>query len=705
MNPASTTGIVELLAPLTGRFDRAGRRLYVVGGLVRDLILGRDLDITDIDCTTDAVPDEVIEILAPWADALWTQGARFGTIGATHDGRTYEITTHRSEVYVEDSRKPRVSYSTRIEDDLARRDFTVNAMAVDLGSGVLIDPFGGRRDLDRSVLRTPLDPDVSFSEDPLRMLRAARFHAGYDLAPVAALLASIERLRDRLAIVAIERIREELDKLLAVPRPEAGLLLLVDTGLAGVFLGGRAASAPAELRAELVAVSRAVPVGHRRLALLAHLVAPDDPPGLVARLRASNETKAQVTRLVGAIDELGDLAATWDDESVRRFVAAPSSRARGGTGRRVRHGPRSLGRPAATGPCRRAGGVLDRGPGRRRGPERPGSAPHRPRPAATARSRRGTRDRSGALGPRPASSPYGTDRSRRGRIVREGVVRERSAGEVLGPLSGRPRSAWMVVGTPTEVRGMRSNRVLGLIVAFVMVAGCGDDDDTTSPEVTTSTSTAPEATTSTAPEATTSTAPEATTSTTVPAGLGQPAVWPAADVVFATPEEAASDFVRQVLDVPPELGEFQAGDSRSGEIQVFSRGEAGSGIEIERGLLFMRQLGPDDGWFVIAAVSPYMEVASPVSGSDVSAAPLPVDGRGRGFEAAVIVSVFVAGDAARELDRVLAQGGSVEEPEPFSVELDLSAASPGETVVLLVRGGTGLETDPGDFTAIPLIVG
>ena len=315
----STDQLVSLVAPLTARFEAAGRRLYVVGGLVRDLVLGRDLEITDIDCTTDAVPDEVVEILRPWADALWTQGARFGTVGATREGRTYEITTHRSEVYVADSRKPHVTYSTRIHDDLARRDFTVNAMAVDLVTGEVIDPFDGRGDLDRSVLRTPLDPDVSFSEDPLRMMRAARFHAGYDLAPTPELVDSVERLRDRMRIVAIERVRDELDKLLAVPRPHGGLELMARTGLGAVVLGGAMASDPAGVRTALPAIDRAERVGTRRLAVLAHLVEPARPLDLAVRLKASNRTRTEVVRLGGAIDDLAT-PGEWTPERVRRFV-------------------------------------------------------------------------------------------------------------------------------------------------------------------------------------------------------------------------------------------------------------------------------------------------------------------------------------------------------------------------------------------------
>src|SRR5262249_47486017 len=158
--------------------------------------------------------DEIKAILAPWAEAVWTPGERFGTIGAKKDGRTFEITTHRAEFYAPDSRKPAVSFSDSVETDLSRRDFTVNAMALALPDPVLIDPFHGAADLGASRLRTPLDPAVSFGDDPLRMMRAARFIAGYGLVPDDELVETAIELRDRLEIVSMERIRAELDKLI-----------------------------------------------------------------------------------------------------------------------------------------------------------------------------------------------------------------------------------------------------------------------------------------------------------------------------------------------------------------------------------------------------------------------------------------------------------------------------------------------------------
>jgi poly(A) polymerase len=222
---------------LAERFGAAGKRLYLVGGIVRDLLAGRALDQPDIDLTTDARPDETKRLVAGWADAVWTQGERFGTIGAKRGVRSFEITTHRAEAYQPDSRKPAIVYSDVIEADLSRRDFTVNAMALTLPDPELIDPFDGRGDLlVHRRLRTPLSPDESFSDDPLRMLRAARFIAGYRLTPDRELVDAVRRLRQRLEIVSAERIRDELDKLIVVDDPTAGLWFLYETGLFEEFM-------------------------------------------------------------------------------------------------------------------------------------------------------------------------------------------------------------------------------------------------------------------------------------------------------------------------------------------------------------------------------------------------------------------------------------------------------------------------------------
>jgi poly(A) polymerase len=241
MIPDRMQPVLDAVRPLAERFDAGGRRLYLVGGVVRDLVLGRlDAD-HDLDLTTDATPEETTALVQGWADAVWDQGARFGTVGVKHGGLTFEITTHRAEAYQPDSRKPAVAFSDDVLEDLSRRDFTVNAMALrvtgaDDEAPELIDPHGGVVDLAAGVLRTPLSPEESFSDDPLRMMRAARFIAGYGLRPEPELVAAVQAMGDRLEIVSAERIRDELCKLMVVADPSDGLWFLVDTGLADLFL-------------------------------------------------------------------------------------------------------------------------------------------------------------------------------------------------------------------------------------------------------------------------------------------------------------------------------------------------------------------------------------------------------------------------------------------------------------------------------------
>jgi len=170
------------------------------GATVRDAFLGAESP--DVDLATDARPSEVRSLVEGWADHVWLQGERFGTVGAEYDGQRLEITTYRGDVYRPDSRKPTVAFADRIEDDLARRDFTINAMALRLPDPVLVDPRGGATDLAARCLRTPESPEVSFEADPLRMLRAARFVAAFQLEPVPDLVAAIGALRARLEIVS-----------------------------------------------------------------------------------------------------------------------------------------------------------------------------------------------------------------------------------------------------------------------------------------------------------------------------------------------------------------------------------------------------------------------------------------------------------------------------------------------------------------------
>ncbi len=229
--------LVAATADLAERFSAAGRTLYLVGGSVRDALFpSGDGAAQDFDLTTDARPEEIERLVSGWADHVWTQGARFGTIGCRKDGQLFEITTHRAEVYVPESRKPEVTFGDDIVEDLSRRDFTFNAMALRLPDLELIDPFEGLADLASGRLRTPLDPEVSFGDDPLRMVRAARFSARFSLKPDPALEAAIESMHGRLSIVSRERIRDELDKIMLVEQPSEALWFIVRTGLADEFL-------------------------------------------------------------------------------------------------------------------------------------------------------------------------------------------------------------------------------------------------------------------------------------------------------------------------------------------------------------------------------------------------------------------------------------------------------------------------------------
>jgi poly(A) polymerase len=217
------------------RFRDAGRELHLVGGWVRDAVLGREHG-REIDFATDAKPAEVIRILQGWADARKLVGIRYGTVGARKGEFDLEITTFREEVYKEDTRHPEVTFAQEIEADLSRRDFTINAMAVRLPGGELIDPFRGLYDLAHGNLQTPLEPEVSFGDDPLRMLRAARFVSTLGVKPLPEVVQALGRMHERLRIVSPERIQAELSKLLEGTHVDRALMLIVDTGLADVFL-------------------------------------------------------------------------------------------------------------------------------------------------------------------------------------------------------------------------------------------------------------------------------------------------------------------------------------------------------------------------------------------------------------------------------------------------------------------------------------
>lgn len=233
---AALMAIAEPLAPLAARFAEAGHEFALVGGPVRDIMMGRQGAANDLDVTTDARPEQVMDLLRGWADHVWDVGIRFGTVGALRGEHRLEITTYRSESYDPESRKPEVVFGDTLAGDLGRRDFTVNAMAVRLPSLEFVDLHAGMRDLSEGILRTPMAPEESFGDDPLRMMRAARFvsQLGFTIAPEA--LIAMRDMASRLEIVSAERIRDELTKLLLGARPRQGLAVLVDTGLAAYVL-------------------------------------------------------------------------------------------------------------------------------------------------------------------------------------------------------------------------------------------------------------------------------------------------------------------------------------------------------------------------------------------------------------------------------------------------------------------------------------
>ncbi len=346
--------LVPLLGPgtplqeLATRLADAGHECHLVGGPVRDVFLDRP--IVDIDLCTDARPDAIERIVAPWADHVWLQGQRFGTIGARKDGAAFEITTYRADVYLSDSRKPQVEFGDDIETDLGRRDFTVNAMALRLPDLELVDPYDGLVDLVAKRLRTPLSVEVSFSDDPLRMLRAARFVAQLGFEPVPEIVEGMARMRDRLGIVSAERIRDELSKLIVAPDPTAGLWLLARTKLADEFLPELNAMSleqdPIHRHKDVLTHSIAVVANTRpellvRLAALFHDVGKPKTRGFnrqgvtfhhhevvgarmtrerMTALRYPNDVVERVTRLVYLHLRFHTYRMGWTDSAVRRYV-------------------------------------------------------------------------------------------------------------------------------------------------------------------------------------------------------------------------------------------------------------------------------------------------------------------------------------------------------------------------------------------------
>ena len=227
----------ELLGELGTLFAAAGHQLYLVGGSVRDAVLGRLT--TDLDFTTDARPEQVQLIVRSWADALWDTGIDFGTVGVGKAGQRLEITTFRADSYDRTSRNPQVRYGERLEDDLVRRDFTINAMAVRItadGPGEFIDPLDGLAALRMRILDTPAEPAVSFGDDPLRMLRAARFVSQLQFGVADRVRQAIEEMAPQLGRITVERVAVELDKMLLGADPVAGIDLMVQTGMGDVVL-------------------------------------------------------------------------------------------------------------------------------------------------------------------------------------------------------------------------------------------------------------------------------------------------------------------------------------------------------------------------------------------------------------------------------------------------------------------------------------
>jgi poly(A) polymerase len=240
LNDAQRNAVAELLRvspvadELGRRFGAAGHELHLVGGSVRDALLGRLGD--DLDFCTDARPEQTLALVQGWADAIWETGRDFGTIGVQKNGLRVEITTFRAEAYDGVTRNPVVAYGTSLLDDLERRDFTINAMAVSVPGHEFTDPFGGLKDLAAKVIRTPAAPSLSFGDDPLRMLRAARFAAKLGFAVDNPVIAAMHDMAPDLDRITAERVRDEFTKLMCGADPILGLRLLVDTGLADRFL-------------------------------------------------------------------------------------------------------------------------------------------------------------------------------------------------------------------------------------------------------------------------------------------------------------------------------------------------------------------------------------------------------------------------------------------------------------------------------------
>ena len=343
-----------LAKELGDRFAAKGFQLFLVGGSVRDQLMGRpERSDLDLDFCTDAAPHQTTQVVRGWADRRYLVGVLYGTVGALKDGRRLEITTFREDVYRDEDRKPVVTFAKDVETDLSRRDFTMNAMAVRLPDGAFVDPFGGVRDLAARTIDTPREPEETFSDDPLRMLRAARFVSqlgSFELRPAPRVVEAIRAMRGRLSIVSAERVAEELSKLLVGERPSAGLELLVETGLADEFIPEipalRLEQDPVHrhkdvLRHTYAVIERCEPDAVLRLAALMHDVGKPatreiTPDGVqfhhhevvgarmaekrLRELRYPNSVIEDVRALVEMHLRFHGYGDGWTDSAVRRYV-------------------------------------------------------------------------------------------------------------------------------------------------------------------------------------------------------------------------------------------------------------------------------------------------------------------------------------------------------------------------------------------------
>jgi len=336
---------------LAEAFRAKGHELYLVGGVVRDAFLGRRHETPDLDLATDAPPERVKEIVGPVASALWLQGVEFGTVGAEIDDVRIEITTFRTERYQPASRHPEVTFAADVKTDLSRRDFTINAIAVSLPERAPIDPFGGVADIKARVIRTPVDPADSFSDDPLRMLRAFRFASQLDFKIEKETLDAIASMNDQIETVSAERIRDEFVKLLVGAAPGRALELAENSGLTEHFLPELSAlkleQDPVHKHKDvfhhtLAVMERTDPIPELRLAALLHdigkpktrridkregvtfhhheVVGADMAAARLRALRFDNHTVDDVSELIRLHHRFHTYRLGWSDSAVRRYV-------------------------------------------------------------------------------------------------------------------------------------------------------------------------------------------------------------------------------------------------------------------------------------------------------------------------------------------------------------------------------------------------